>query len=155
MHACNPSMWESEAGGLQVQGQFGQLSDILFQYNADRSRDIHCDRACSQREQDQRSHTQSWGKVRQPSMWASPWFHALSSSLSLPDPRINIVPNLVFLATGMLFLLPAWHDKGMQFCFISSCTSCRGHHCGCLYVTTGCSLSRHSSVSHLYPLDWI
>jgi hypothetical protein len=30
-HTYNPSSWEAEAGGLQVQGQPGQLSETLTQ----------------------------------------------------------------------------------------------------------------------------
>jgi hypothetical protein len=31
VHACNPSTWEVEAGGSQVQGQYGLCSKTLSQ----------------------------------------------------------------------------------------------------------------------------
>jgi hypothetical protein len=31
VHLCNPSIWEAETGGLQVQGQSGLHSDMLSQ----------------------------------------------------------------------------------------------------------------------------
>lgn len=56
-----PAIQGPEAGGLQVQGQLDQLSDILFQITADRVQDIPCDGAFSYCEQDCRFQPRTWG----------------------------------------------------------------------------------------------